>query len=799
MFFFSLHFFFLIENSGKAPNVDDVDDAASDKSSTSSSVRSCKVILERENFDDVLKSGVGDDGRTVAHSTRARSSSQLTVENVSAHMNPARRALRSASVASDGTGSVKSRTTRASARVAASQNTPKKGSTTPRPATPSRRSSRLLSENEKAVDSPAKSQPAKRNLRSNSVASSVDDVSPPPQAIIRTRSSRLSESQDSPSKALKDRLVKIKMEPTTPNRRASSRFNKSSVMTDIIDEELSDDEKSKNTNKTMMKPLDEIEETVPTSEVEPQSTSMEMEHSKDDEATATVDVQQNVSVTDKLAEAVSSAVADGITESESADPINADAQQPTTPKPAVIEEHIEQTDDMSMVESAAPMETSLAEHTEQVKTPKAKKETPNKETPHTPESTTPKTPEASNQIDSVDVTAVVSEEILSPKKSNTQQQQQTPIKLEQVQVKMEETTDSNADEMPKALSINDALTEILKSYTPKPKSRPSAAYDAMNVSALVHDEQMDVGSSPMLATATSPASKQLKVSPKRLSLNSTTQSTGFDQLEVSTLVDMEKESVEFGTPDKAELETTNENAESPRKKNRLSIVLMSSEKSPNTTGLKERPDIASPSKVGTTPKIMVSKAVTPKSATPKHHASPKKTPIAEPSLNLTAMLSPSVKTDCDSTFNDIASNLTPGQSESNVNKRIDEIFLTLDDMVMGEAATEKQQAVSEEKTVDTSSYSDKHDVSVIENTQPDLDETTPQTEVVQTEYPTPITKSAKKSVQIMTPQNQKSHSAGKRIDTPYPSSAARESANSPSELHDGNKSSSNGKCFSFIT
>lgn len=222
------------DSASRRDSVDDYDDSASSKSS--GSVRSCKVVLRRENFNDIQN----DDGRAVAHSTRNRRNSQLTEENIAAHVDTSRRSLRSASIASDGTESTITRSTRS--RVANSQNTPKKDGNAARPATPSRRSSRLLSENEKAADSP-KPTPSKRNLRSNSVAS-VDDISPP---TSRTRtSSRLTESQSATPKSLKTKVSKIKAEPTTP-RRLSTRINKSVIMTDVIDEEASENDESEKT------------------------------------------------------------------------------------------------------------------------------------------------------------------------------------------------------------------------------------------------------------------------------------------------------------------------------------------------------------------------------------------------------------------------------------------------------------------------------------------------------------------------------------------------------------------------
>ncbi|XP_031634025.1 protein slender lobes [Contarinia nasturtii] len=219
-----------VDNNDSAKKDDDNDDAAS--SISSNSMRGCKVVLERQNFDDIdATSG----RRAIAHATRSRRSSQLTEENIAAHSNPtnpARRALRSNSIASDSTEATQ--TSRRSSRKA---NTPKEEIV---PTTPARRSSRLLSENEKATDSPAKSATPARRLRSNSVAS--EDHSP-----TRRTSSRLSESQVGTPKTLKTKVSKIK-EPTTP-RRASMRINKSIIASEVIDEESDEENLANEMNK----------------------------------------------------------------------------------------------------------------------------------------------------------------------------------------------------------------------------------------------------------------------------------------------------------------------------------------------------------------------------------------------------------------------------------------------------------------------------------------------------------------------------------------------------------------------
>lgn len=140
----------------------DIDDAASN---SSGSAKSCVVLLKRENFDEIKN----DDGnRSVAHSTRSRRNSKLTEENLAAHT--AKRSLRSNSVSSDGGDSAMTQTTRKTRSTAA--NTPKKVPSSVRPATPSRRSTRLQTKNDQNFDSPAKLTPAKRSLRSKSLASS---------------------------------------------------------------------------------------------------------------------------------------------------------------------------------------------------------------------------------------------------------------------------------------------------------------------------------------------------------------------------------------------------------------------------------------------------------------------------------------------------------------------------------------------------------------------------------------------------------------------------------------------------
>lgn len=748
------------------------------------------MILQRENFDDILKASA-DDGRATAHSTRARKSSQLTEENVAAHLNPARRALRSSSVASDGTGSTKSRTTR-SARLTASQShTPAKEVSSPRPATPTRRSSRLLSENEKAIDSPAKPAPGKRNLRSTSVAS-VDESSPQP--LTRTRSSsRLSETQGTPVKASKTTVSKIKTEPITPGRRASSRINKSSMLSDIIDEESSDDDKPKKDNKKTMKTVEEEEKTMESNKIEPTiSIKVEFDGPKDGQPQDTGAIEKSP--------IVSSTVDDELVELVTTEPVSNVTPEVlitvmATETPESTETLIEQQADTPSVEPAEPMETSMAEHIEQGETPNETESTV-ADISNEHGSGTPKTNSASNGLDSMDVT----ENVLSPPHSNEsnrqteqQQQQQSPAIIEEVvQVKIEKPIDTDTDQVSKSANIDDTLTELLKSYSPKKKSRPSEAFKAMDVSALIHDEDV---SSPAPPAASASPSKQLKVATKRLSLNSSVQSTGFDKMEVSALaadlgaVEEEPDNLSGAQKEVNTKELLNENVESPKRKTRLSVPLMSTENTPVAL-VSESP----------------SKVKTPKASTSKSsNASPKKTPITVLPISLTPFITP-VPKDFDYSFNKIAYDLTPSLNQSSINRQIDDIVanMTVDTSILEPATTAasgddqvpENNIVTEDNPNENSIRNDQHDVSVVDKTQPDLDETSMQTEVIEPKEPTSIVKTVRKSVQIMTPKNEKrADSAEKRVDTPYPTAATIvESANSPSELDDGKKTS-DGKCL----
>lgn len=804
--FFVLSHIFFVDGVDEHQNGDEFDDNASNQSSSSSSsVRDCKVILQRENFDEILKASA-DNGRAVGHSTRARSSSQLTEENVAAHLNPARRALRSASVASDGTGSTKSRTTRTSTRLAASQNTPKKESGTPsRPATPSRRSSRLLSENEKTVDSPAK-----RTLRSNSVAS-VDDTSPPP--LTRTRSSsRLSETQGTPGKALKTQVSKIKTEPITP-RRASSRVNKSSVMSEIIDEESSDDDKPKKGDKKAMHTVQEEEKTVAENQAEPDS-SMQVEH--EDANSGAVAQQEDHSAIDK-SPLVSVIVNDKTVEPETTEPINSEKPTVSITVNAVgaveildSDTPIEQKADTPTVEPAEPMEISMVEYTEEAETPIENELAVVDEN----RSTTLQTSLAMNEIDSAVPTTANEKTAKSPglnKSKNQTEQQQPSVMMGTVQVKIEAPTDMDTDDVSQSANIDDTLTEILKSYSPKPKSkaRQSEAFKSMDVSALIQNEEV---SSP--APVPVSPSKQLKVATKRLSLNSSVQSTGFDKME-ATALDADIAAVEKAITDEINAqeaaeevnmnELANANAKSPQRKTRLSIQLMSCENTPVC------PKELEPSTARTTPKPVtpmqtVPESTTPKSVTAKSNATPKKTPIAVQPTGLTPFFTPMANKDFDNSFNRIADRLTPGPNESAINRHIADIVanMTIDSPMLESATVDPNVEDEPENFVDAednsneqSIESDQNDASVVDKTQADLDETTSQTEEVQQEEPKSIVKSVRKSVQIMTPKNEKTHSAEKRIDTPYPTAATIQENNSPSELDDGNKNTSDGE-ISFV-
>lgn len=197
---------------------------------------------QRTNFENFPTDIPTYDSRSVGHSARGRHNCQLTEENI-ANMNASRCSLREGSVASNGIESTISRTTRS--LLANSRNTPKKYVTAVRPATSSRHSSRLLSENQKAVDSPKK-QSAKRNLQSNV-----------PLTTSRTRnSSRLIESQSATpneievlgtmnkhpeSASIEDIVVDEFVESSTQEVAPSSLISTTTTSTPIVDSSIQHD------------------------------------------------------------------------------------------------------------------------------------------------------------------------------------------------------------------------------------------------------------------------------------------------------------------------------------------------------------------------------------------------------------------------------------------------------------------------------------------------------------------------------------------------------------------------------
>lgn len=123
----------------------------------------------------------------------------------------------------------------------------------------------------------------------------------------------------------------------------------------------------------------------------------------------------------------------------------------------------------------------------------------------------------------------------------------------------------------------------------------------------------------------------------------------------------------------------------------------------------------------------------------------------------------------DQEFNSIAAATTPVED---VDRQIDEIASVshqVEEVNVDEApvntTTESKAVASEETTVDAQDVSEKN------ATKPEVD--APETgstssEPSATSAATPVLKTSRKSVQIMTPKMDKNQSAPKRIDTPYP-------------------------------
>lgn len=783
--FFLTFFSFNTETGsvGRRVSVDDFDDAASNASS--SSLKACKVVLRRENFGEIDSNANDTEDRSVAQSTRARRSSQLTEENVSAaYSNAPRRSLRTGSVISDGTESSQVSRPR-STRLA--QNTPKKDNAS-RPSTPARRSSRLLSENEKAAESPTKT-PARRNLRSSSVAS--EDLSPP----MRRTSSRLTESQGTP-KSLKIKTVsKIKTEPTTP-RRASMRV--SVIAAEVIDEEPSDEEmsadivpentsQSKQPKKAIENRIEEETECIAEVEVIGSDTLKNSNQSEQSEQMIMNDEQAPIDIKPILTDEQKSAAKE-LLESSLGSPSTKSPSGPMSPVVLVSTMTISPKPSMPLrkaqtptVEPAEPMETSMTEMVEQT-TPKGKSpKIAEKSIIQTPQINSPKTKTVSSDFDSMDVTGMVNESILSPapikskesrEKSNVSMAKSDAIEVDKLNkdkpasndsgVESKETNDMESmdvdgESKQEVVYSNKVLESVKRAEvgTPKRKPKTSTPIESLDVST-TEDESL------------TPTPTMSKKSSKRQSLNDTVQSTGFDRMEVSILVDestRKSEKVKSGIPKVQSRDSpTTEGSSDMEITPKSSAKKRQTEKSNNQEDEKMSDD-------------ELDSTVTPKPfrASRKSSFGGMSSSLTEEVNKLLASLETPVAnneskdcpdeaetSDIDARINSIAASITPVDVQA-IDRRFEEIAM---DSTPETSNDDKQQdtdidKVQEDKIHESDTKTDK-DTSLVNTSQPELDATVKPSNVS-------VSKNERKSVQIMTPDVEKNQKmCQKRIDTPYP-------------------------------
>lgn len=809
-FFFSFHI--AAPNATSRNNGDDLDDNASVASSDS--MKSCKVILRREKFDD---SNAVE--RSVAHSTRLRRSSHLTEENMAAHSNPPSagpHSLRSGSIASDGTESTTR--TRASTRLANSQNTPRKETITSRVMTPSRRSSRLLSENEKTADSPAKATPGKRNLRSMSVAS--EDISPP----TRRTTTRLADSQSATPKSLKTKVSKIKSESNTP-RRSSMRINKSAIATDIIDEEPSDEEdnetvidKSKQSDK--LKPnLMEDEQTeiyIPTTKDGQLMISAEDEPKMIINVPVPEDVKPVLTEAQKANEIVTS-LKDLLKSPNDSEAIELPIYQSpvvlvttTTVKTPVNTSVCKaQT---SSVEPVEPIETSTLEPSDIIATPKQTSLVTTKRTPKgmpnsaysTPQGNIQKTP--SNNLDSTDVT------VPSNASSSSLAKNKSTIDLDADKEDLVNATDTNTEmdnsvsEEPVSTNVSvnmskilddveqmdieeiasetDSVQENLKEYrnkalesvefsvmsTPKHKSRVSNTFESMDVSVLTHDT--DDTSTPQ-PTKKSSHRKSINDSEQQ-SPDETVQSSVIDETEVVSKYDDQEK---MATP---KLKRT------PKKENTPQQVIETSQNETITNVIDMEESIQE-----------TSDGESNRSQTESHKLNrpPRHSSFGGMSISLNEEINkliagletPSSNKEVERRFNEI-SEARKSADDQEIDCRIDEIAAqTVESNVTAQVSNndlprDNKQLLSLTKINTISTIEDKQN-------KPDPSKVELQT----------VSSVKRKSVQIMTPKMNKIQTTQKRFDTPYPDEKSiSEATANHLNSEDEKKKKREGKILSFI-
>lgn len=763
-------------------------------------------MLNRENFDGVETNG----RKSVSHGTRSRRNSQLTEENLAAHSSPVvagRRNLRSNSVTS--VDSEVTQTSRRSSRLVNSQNTPKKAESVTQPTTPARRSSRLLSGNEKATDSPAKSSTPGRRLRSNSVAS--EDHSPP-----RRISSRLTESQGATPKSLKTKVSKLK-EPITP-RRASILTNKSILVDDIISEEPSDEEmldvsianKSKLPLKTHAeKEEDKIEENVVdnggiraedeyknvTIKEEPEELDVDTSNSTNEETVKSQKSQKSPKSPKSPVILIATSTVSSPTSS---------IHSPTRKERALSTESAEAMETSKIIDQfpeSTPKDTMNNTPSKSLETTTMEKATTpvQKGTPKTQVLTKSNSKKSPANTDSPKVSGMVKhwEEMLSPKPAKSSPQNKSLIKS----IDLTADSSENDSEINKSVGSNRSQPQIIQdiehldassdaqSIENIPKSpiktvekvKKSVSTPNSSSQALNKDSPLDVS---IVKSVSSPQGQKESIK-RRQSMN---QSTGLDQLEVSVLVEESKiEAITSTTPKQkgqsskkstpAKADTPKSSTKTPQK----SPQVQKGETTIDKPQLLLRPPRESTfGSLSDTLTQEIDKIV----ADLDDHAVDN-TSIIDKLVESTTPLSETVIND---DFNAIASTTTSDTSKNtDKSEAIEQTPETAIELEQKEVEKIKDNSIEESHDM---SIDVNNDMSIVVNEtqfESDMDVSIKPTvekakEPVETEssieqpigdkvveaVPVSALKSERKSVLILTPKNDKNQMSQKRIDTPFP-------------------------------
>lgn len=807
-------------NPNRRESVDDFDDGGSVASSNS--IKSCKVVLRREQFDDI----------NIAHRTRLRRSSQLTEENIATHSNTpiAARHLRDDDVASDGSGTTFR--TRVSARLASAPNTP------------SRRSSRLLVENEKTADSPAKGTPRRRNLRSNSVIS--EDLTPPTEST----SSQKSGSQK------KGATSKINTENSTPSR-LSKRMNKSVIATDVINEETLSEEEEGNA-------FDKSKQTIEKSfdnEKQDEKNEMNIEKSKDGrESVVKGDSKITVKVV-QVTEDIKPILVDGkVVTPNKKSTLKLDSSMTTSMDQAtetlaaqsvvLITTTTEKaTVNSSMIETEMPiteipvesMDTSMIEPEQKIISPKGTpkqktsvtpKGTPNVTPKGTPKGTPKSTPKVSPKSDKITtpqkIVQVIIEKIKtprteSPKVKRTSNDSNDSNDSKNFNVSQKDTPSSpainkslNESALVKADNDDQVNETIIDTETNKSIGKPDVSANiSVNKSKVLDDfEPMDVSE---IQSETKTAQENLKEYPNKalVSLKSTDMSTPkqksrssntFESMDVSALIDA------YNSPQPtkklAKLKSLNVSKEqqlnvSSEDKETIASSIVDETINESNQNV-EKTKMVTP-KPKDTPKKVVFTKVTPKSAS--------KTPVKEVANNEKDLIQGQETTDSkmnqsktestnplrpsrrssfgglstslreeinklvadfeinevDERFNEISEAITP-TAEQEIDSHFNEIAAKAGAFNANdkESNEEKIQDEANESKKNTSIQANK-DKSIVVDEQEVLEQSVPnEISFVTKGITAASSKIPRKSVQIMTPIMDKIQKTQKRIDTPYP-------------------------------